>query len=396
MGKTFIRFCFVTAVIISLHTGNCNAIEFKGMSYVGWSRNAYSSTDSNTSLANAKAAGCEWVAINVWWFQDTTTSTVIAPDYSLYSVRPESVKVAVDRCHQLGMKVMLKPMLDVNTPDNTWRARIVPSTAWFNAYHGFLNYWADFAEANNCEMLCIGCEFEDTSSWATQWRSVASDVRTHYSGPITYAVNHGGENAISWWDALDYIGIDAYYSLTDSNSSNLTQLTAAWNTRADSIQTWRNSSWPDMNIIFTEVGYGSYDGANRWPWAVYDTFALDLNEQNDCYKALLSVCKNRSWWKGTFWWAWDTNPYSGGLTDKNLTPQRKPAETVTLRNYYITIVGDLDDDRNVGIDDLALFCDYWLEQNYVGWPDFSNDKKVDFRDFALLAANWRQSIPSPQ
>jgi hypothetical protein len=98
---------------------------------------SYSSTDSNTSLANAKAAGCEWVAINVWWFQDTATSTVIGPDYTRYSVRPESVKVAVDRCHQLGMKVMLKPMLDIKTGE--WRANIVPSAAWFTAYHGFLN-----------------------------------------------------------------------------------------------------------------------------------------------------------------------------------------------------------------------------------------------------------------
>ena len=65
---------------------------------------------------------------------------------------------------------MLKPMLDVNTPANTWRGTIVPSTAWFAAYQSFINYWADFAEANNCEMLCIGCEFENTSSWAAQWR----------------------------------------------------------------------------------------------------------------------------------------------------------------------------------------------------------------------------------
>ncbi len=393
MDKTFIKFCFVAAVIVSLHTGNCNAIEFKGMSYTGWSRYAYSSTDSNTSLANMKNAGCQWVAITVWWFQDTTTSTVIAPDYTRFSVDPRSVKVAVDRAHQLGMKVMLKPMLDIKTGE--WRANIVPSTAWFTAYHGFMNYWADFAEANNCEMLCIGCEFENTSSWASSWRSVADDVRTHYSGPLTYAVNHGGESAISWWDALDYIGIDAYYQLTSSNSPTPAQLVTAWTNRADSIQTWRNSSWPDMNIIFTEVGYCSYDGTNTQPWQVPGSQALDINEQNDCYRALLSVCRSRPWWKGAFWWNWETNPTAGGLTDKNFTPQRKYAETVTLRNYYITIVGDLDDDRNVDIDDLAMFCDYWLEQNYVGWPDFNNDKKVDFKDFSLLAANWRQSISSP-
>jgi hypothetical protein len=395
MNKFFIKILVITTLLTLLHPFNCNAIEFKGISYVGWWAYAYSSADSNTSLGDAKNAGCQWVAINVWWFQDTVNSSYIYPDYnsSWYSVRSESVKVAVDRCHQLGMKVMLKPMLDVKSPRGTWRAYIEPNDAWFAAYHTFINYWADFAEANNCEMFCIGCEFENTSSWASSWRSVANDVRTHYSGPITYAVNHGGESAISWWDALDYIGIDAYYSLTDSNDSNLAQLTAAWNSRANNIENWRNANWPDMNVIFTEVGYGSYNGANRWPWAVYDSFALDLDEQNDCYRALLSVCRNRPWWKGAFWWAWETDPDAGGLTDKNLTPQNKPAETVTLRNHYITLNGDLVDDRNVDINDLAMFCDYWPDQYIVGWPDFNNDKKLDFKDFALLAVNWQKSLP---
>jgi hypothetical protein len=393
MRKAFINFCIAAVATIFLHPANCVAIEFKGTSYVGWWEYAYSSTDSNTSLANAKNAGCQWVAINVWWFQDTIYSTVIEPNYSKYSVRPESVKVAVDRCHQLGMKVMLKPMLDVK--DGTWRARIVPSTAWFNAYHGFINYWADFAEANNCEMLCIGCEFEDTSSWATQWRSVASDVRNHYSGPITYAVNHGGESAISWWDALDYIGLDAYYQLTNKTNPTPAELVTAWTNRANSIQTWRNSNWPDMNVMFTEVGYCSYDGSNKTPWAGPGSQAVDINEQNDCYEALLSVCRTRPWWKGAFWWSWETTPTSGGLTDKYFTPQNKSAETVTMRKHYITLVGDLDDDRDVDIDDLEMFCDYWPDLYYVGWPDFNNDKKVNFKDFALLAANWQQSSPLP-
>ncbi len=397
MYKTFIKVCFIAVFVTSLQTVKCNAIEFKGMSYVGWWQYAYSGTDSNTSLGNLSNSGCKWIAINVWWFQDTINSTVIEPNYSLYSVRPESVKVAVDRCHQLGMKVMLKPNVDLAHDSSHWRGDIIPSTAWFNAYHSFMNYWADFAEQNNIELLCIGCELINTDgpAWANSWRSVANDVRTHYSGPIVYAANWGDEQNVIWWDAVDYIGIDAYYPLTDSNSSTLAQLTTAWTNRANSIGTWRNNSWPDKDVFFTEVGYGSYDGANRWPWAVYNTFALDINEQNDCYKALLSVCKERSWWKGAFWWAWDNNPYSGGLSDKDLTPKGKPAETVTLRNYYITITGDLDDDRNVDIDDAAIFADYWLITDYVGWPDFNKDKKVDFRDFAALAANWRQSIPPP-
>ncbi|MGA2323787.1 MAG: hypothetical protein ABSG22_08070 [Sedimentisphaerales bacterium] len=398
MGKTFIKFCFVAAFIISLYTGNCNAIEFKGISYTGWSWEDYNSINSNTSLANAQNVGCNWVAICVWWFQNNINSTVIAPIESSYSADPCAVQIAVNRCHQLGMRVMLKPMVDLSNDSSHWRGQIVPSAAWFTAYQSFIDYWADFATANNCEMFCIGCELVNTDgpSWAGSWSSVANSVRTHYSGPITYAANHGDETNITWWNAVDYIGIDAYYALTSINDPTKAQLQTAWTSRANSIQSWRNANWPDMNVMFTEVGYCSYKGTNITPWNGPGlSSVLDINEQNDCYMALLSVCRNYSWWKGAFWWNWDTNPSTGGLNDDDYMPQNKPASTVTLMEYYTTIVGDLDDDRNVDIDDLAMFCDYWLEQNYVGWPDFNNDEKVDFKDFALLAANWRQSIPSP-
>jgi hypothetical protein len=394
MGKTFIRFCFVAAVIISLHTSNCNAIEMKGISYCGWWRDALSTPDSNASLANASIDGCKWVSINVWGFQDTIYSTVIEPNYSLYSVSPESIKVAIDRCHQLGMKVMLKPNVDLAHDPDHWRGQIVPSTAWFNGYHNFINFWADFAQQNNVELFSIGCELVNTSSWADSWRSVANDVRTHYSGPIVYSALFNDEKNIYWWDAVDYIGIDAYYALTSLKDPTPAQLATSWTNHANSIETWRNNNWPNKNVIFTEVGYSSYDGANTQPWYWPAIPPVDVNEQADCYESLLSVCRNRPWWKGAFWWNWETDPNAGGLSDLGFTPQNKPAEQV-LRDYYITITGDMNDDRKVDLYDIALFADYWLDQSVVGWPDFNNDQKVDFKDFAMLAANWRQAIPFP-
>jgi hypothetical protein len=397
MTKPLIKTFVVITAITLLNPFNCKAIEFKGVNYTNWwPPDGYSSPDSDQSLADAKAAGCTWIAINVFWFQDTITSTDIYPDYTRYSSIPDSVKHAVDRCHQLGMKVMLKPDVDLAKDPNHWRGQIVPSEAWFAEYHTFINYWADFAEQNDVELLCIGCELVATDPCSDSWRDVANDVRLHYSGPIVYAANHGSEQVVQWWDAVDYIGIDAYYPLTDSNDSNLAQLTAAWNNRANSIESWRNANWPDKKLIFTEVGYCSYNGTNKHPWAgPGSTDALDLNEQADCYKALLSVCSARDLWLGAFWWNWESNPNAGGLTDKNITPQNKPAENI-MSDYYITITGDMNDDRTVNISDVSFFCDYWLEQNYAGWPDFNNDKKVNFKDLALLAANWQQSIPPPQ
>lgn len=348
------------------------------------------SEDSDSSLAKAREDGCNWIAICVWWFQDDVNSTVIEPNYISYSATPESVVHAINTCHQLGMKVMLKPMVDCQ--DGNWRGYINPSSNWFAEYEDFVMFWAQIAEENKVESFCIGCELKKTVTWSSSWRSIAQQVRTLYSGPLTYAANHGNESNLNWWDELDYIGIDAYYVLTGKNNPTLNELKSAWQNHADSLESWLSSNWADMKIVFAEVGYQSVDGTNRTPWWTDpSSHAMDLQEQADCYEALLSVCRERSWWMGAFWWNWETHPDGGGEDDPYWTPMNKPAENI-MTNYYHTILGDFDDDRDVDLSDVSLFTEFWLNSRIVGDPDMNNDGDVNLLDFSLLLANWLSGV----
>ena len=304
----------------------------KGVSYTAWDPNALSTPTSDASIAQAHDDGSNWIAVCVWEFQDSATSTVIAPDYTSYSATPQSVAEAIRRCHELGMNVMLKPMIDCKSC--SWRGEIQPSAAWFTAYQAFVNRWAQIGHDNSVEMFCVGCELRNTESWSASWRSVIANVHTIYSGPVVYAANHGNEQSIDWWDALDYIGIDAYYPLTSTNTPTLDELKAAWDSRLDTIEAWRNTYWPGTSVVFTEVGYQSTDGTNKTPWYTDPaTNPLDFLEQADCYEALLNQCRQRDWWLGAFWWNWETDPNGGGLADPYWTPQNKPAEVI-LQDYY--------------------------------------------------------------
>jgi hypothetical protein len=49
-------------------------------------------------------------------------------------------------------------------------------------------------------------------------------MQSRYSGPLLYAANHGNEGSVAWWDAVDIIGVDAYYSLDPSNTNPSTLL----------------------------------------------------------------------------------------------------------------------------------------------------------------------------
>jgi hypothetical protein len=307
------------------------------------------------SLDDAVNAGVTYVAVNAIWFQETITSTVIAPDVTLYSPSNETVRLVIDEAHDRGLAVMLKPMVNLSDDGSHWRGQIVGSEEWFTGtggYGDFMAHFADLAEETGCEMLAVGTELvaavnEDADGVDEEalWRAVVADLRGRFSGELVYAANHGGDGAvvqatISWWDALDYIGIDAYYGLTDLDDPTVAQLAAAWDGHADRIEAWWNGLDPADRkpILFTEIGYRSWDGANKNPTDMSDktgTDDVDQQEQADCYTAVFQTLWNRrGWLRGLYWWNWEIDPDEENSLYPSWYPiQDKLAEDV-LKSYY--------------------------------------------------------------
>ena len=329
-------------VYTSLTSEKFTPVFQKGMSYATYanrsSPNQYNSTMSDESLRRMKNVGIEWVAVNVIWYQKNTTSTHIYPNISTFSPTNESVIRVIGNCHELGMKVMLKPMIDVEDVNGTWRAYIQPIPGWFGNYTAFVGFFAEIAEKYNAEMFCIGCELRSTSnsSYSNDWRNVVSEVRKRYQELITYAADWGSEyNEIEWWALLDYVGIDAYFPLSNKSDPAITDLNDTWGIIGDYLDGWYSSI--GVPIIFTEIGYQAVDGANKEPWAWWLMFSgnLDLQEQADCYEATFLAFENRSWFYGMYWWYWQTNPDAGGSNNKDYTPQNKPAQGVLTHWYHV-------------------------------------------------------------
>ena len=240
----------------------------KGMSYTAWSRNAYNSSDSDESLALLADTNTEWVAICVFWYQTNILSHDIHAEPERTPTN-ESVAHAISRAHSLGLKVMLKPMVDPLEGEETrlwppWRGEIPPSPEWFESYSKFINFFAEFAEQNDVDLFCVGCEFKETTLEKQQWENIVSGVRERYSGPITYAADWSEFQNIEWWDSLDYVGIDAYFPLSLLEyDPTFEELKRAWSRYAMEIETWHSTV--DKPIIFTEIGYRSGNGANMAP-----------------------------------------------------------------------------------------------------------------------------------
>ena len=311
----------------------------KGMSYTAWSSDAYNSSDSDESLALLTETNTKWVAICVFWYQTNISSHDIHADPERTPTN-ESVAHAISQAHNLGLKVMLKPMVDPLESEETrlwpvWRGEIPPSDEWFESYSSFINFFAEFAEQNKVDLFSVGCELKETTQEKQQWESIVLGVRERYSGPITYAADWSNFQDIEWWDSLDYVGIDAYFPLSFLNyDPTFEELKNAWATYANEIGTWHSTV--DKPIIFTEIGYRSGNGANMAPGNYWVELSVDLQEQVDCYEAAFQTLWNKSWFYGFYWWNWETDPNAGGSDDAGYTPQNKPVQDVVTEWYSLS------------------------------------------------------------
>lgn len=302
----------------------------KGMTYAAWWHDTYATEGSDRSLEALAETGTNWVALIVTWYQNTYLDTSMIPDPSK-TPTDDSVTHAIEIIHRLGMKVMLKPHIDLF--DEHWRGEIEPKDvkAWFESYRTFIVHYAELAQAHHVEMFSAGTELNTMTQkrYAAYWLSIIEDVRRVFGGEVTYAANWWPDSA--WQDfgflkELDYVGIDAYFPLTSKSDPTVSELEEPWQRWRSHIEAWQKIT--NAKIILTEIGYRDLKGANIRPWDWQAEGVEDQQEQADCYEATLAVLWGKPWLQGLFWWAW--TPYQ---LPRDYTPWSKLAEG-TLRLWY--------------------------------------------------------------
>ncbi len=312
----------------------------KGIVYASWWNGEYSSRESDRTLSlSINPMGINWIAIVVTCYQNTVTSTQIK--CRPYSSTPsdEDLIHVINHAHHLGLRVMLKPHIDLDDDARHWRGEIGSGhneanwKAWFASYTDFITHYAALAQSTDADYFVVGTELVKTDSHSDEWRNVIKAVRNIYSGPLTYASQHGaGEYNIDWWDALDAIGVDAYYSLAQNAHPSVAQIKARW---VPIVKRLGNLSkkW-DRPIILTEIGYESLEGTNRTPWKVAGEI-VKLEEQADSYQAAFEAFAGQKWLKGVFWWVWIPNSSQCGALNNDFTACNKPAEDILRENYGV-------------------------------------------------------------
>jgi hypothetical protein len=309
-------------------TEQSEATEQHGVVLPTWKMNGYEGSATTKAISDIGGLGATWVELTPTWKMATGTSSTI--DVA-WTVRDAAVTRAIRLAHRRGLKVLLKPHVDPQDNTNRWQIHPADRAAWFHSYRSMMTHYAGIARDNGVEEFSVGCELATMSGSADRsaWLTLIGAVRARYQGPLVYAANTDEYANVSFWDQLDFVGVDAYFPLSSTPTTDVSVLEAAWIPIRDQLAAF--AAGVGRRIMFTEAGYPSLVGAAVEPWNNQFSSNVSQGEQAAGYQALLATFSGQSWWAGAFWWAWWTdNGYFGPLDH---AIGGKLAESV-LRNWW--------------------------------------------------------------
>ena len=204
-----------------------------------------------------------------------------------------------------------------------------------DSYTSFMLLYAELANETKTEILCIGTELEKFIKKRPEyWHNLIFEIKKIYKGKLTYAANWDEFKRTPFWSDLDYIGVDAYFPVSNEKTPTVLQFMEGWEQHKNVIK--ELSEKYDKPILFTEFGYRSVDYTGKEPWKSDRSMTLvNFEAQKNATKALFEIFWEEDWFAGGFIWKWFHNhEKSGGENNSQFTPQNKPVEKV-IREVYL-------------------------------------------------------------
>ncbi|XLS28708.1 glycoside hydrolase family 113 [Flavobacteriaceae bacterium M23B6Z8] len=328
-----LKYFFVLLSLFFVQLSCTQNTKVNGLSYVA-SRNEISLDD----IKSLKDANANWAAVMPFGFMKSvsTPQIIYDTDWQWWGERQEGAEVTTSYLHEKGLKVMIKPQIWVNKGAFTGTIKMMNEQDWVafeKSYAEFLLTYARMAERMNAEVLCIGTElYRFIENRPEYWTKLIRQIREVYSGKLTYAENWDSFSKVPFWSQLDYIGIDAYFPLSDAKTPSIEELRSGWEKHKKSI--FKVHKTHEKPIMFTEYGYRSVDYTAKEPWNFNHKANKNMKAQQNALKALYDEFWHEPWFVGGFLWKWfDNHKQAGGLEDNQFTPQNKPAESL-ISDFY--------------------------------------------------------------
>lgn len=244
--------------------------------------------------------------------------------------RAKGIAACTRMAHASEMQVMLKPQVWYHNGfsghfhlknDKDWKQ-------WEDNYRRFILYFARLADSLHIEMLCMGTEWDRaTREQPAFWSTLIDTIRTVYHGKLTYAANWDAYPDFPAWNKLDFIGINAYFPLSNAKTPNVGALKKKWKPIVKKLDILAQKY--QKPILFTEYGYRSTDYTAKTPWESETAYPVNDLAQAHALEALYQAFYKQPWFAGGFLWKWySRSQHFHRHKAEDYTPQNKPAEQV--------------------------------------------------------------------
>ena len=274
------------------------------------------------TMKDIRAVGANWVSIHPYariHADGSIRFRAFNPDDPpAYLIRP------IAEAHRLGLSICIKPHLAYWGSPFSWRGEIT-----FEEEEKWQRFWRDYrswiiqlaAACRQADGFVVGTELDLTLHFEKEWRTLITEVRDLIDAPLTYAANWTDYQKVPFWDALDVIGIQAYFPLTRKSPPSTEDIQAGWDRLLAELRDYADQQ--DRDILFTELGYNqSYlAAAEPWDYHVDDDGARQIQET--CLRTALAAITRESRIVGALLWKWFPHPRPVGRTFPLATPRIK-------------------------------------------------------------------------
>lgn len=273
----------------------------------------YGTPYSAALLDELAAMGVNWISITPFGRLWSLGSTEILMDFEApYEENRRAVRAIIRQAHARGIHVMVVPHLWVETEG--WRGEVDPETpeGWEEyqaSYRRFVMSWAEDAALAEADAFSIGVECKSWSGrFAPFWYGLIAEVRSVFPGWLTYSANWDEVENVTFWDALDLIGVNAFYPLAPHAGATDEEYRQGALSHVEPLR--ELAEWLETPVLFLEVGYTTRPDAAVEPWLWPDGMrevVFDEREQARALQATFDAFLPEDWFVGFFVWRYYAN-----------------------------------------------------------------------------------------
>lgn len=212
----------------------------------------------------------------------------------------------LEEARRKNIAFLVKPHLAYWGSPFSWRGEVT-----FAEPAARERFWQQYADwivelartTSEADAFCVGTELSGMLDDEERWRELIARVRAVTDARLTYAANWDRFEEVAFWDALDAIGIQAYFPLSELEDPEEAALRAGWRSALAPLA--RLSAESGKPVVFTELGYSAAPVAALRPWEDPSSAQLAPALQRRCLRVALDVLADEeAWLRGAFLWKW--------------------------------------------------------------------------------------------